>query len=145
MAIPFSRSTRSINHDRYLSNMIGIVSILLLLILWIIWFFTGQLSIFASTVDYQVREDGMILGNFSAANLPKIKPGQQAELILPFHNGIRTEPIKAEVMNIPGSIGEPVEIALFGQVLSVDDEKGQLKIHLGFTTPAKLIWNSLQK
>jgi len=145
MAIPFSRSVRSMNHDRFLPGMIAIILICLVLFFWIAWFFSGQLSMYATTVDYTTREDGMLLGKFQASALPQIKPGQQAELILPPVDGKASEPIKAEVMNIPASAGEPVEIYLFNSDIPAGSAKGQLKILLGKTSPASLIWQSIQK
>ena len=144
MAIPFTRSTRSMNHDRFLPSLIGIILISLVLILWITWFFTGQLSIYASAANYKVREDGMLLANFSAASLAQIKPGQQAELILPAQNGKSSQPVQAEVMNLPAAAGEPVEIYLLGDELAAGTPAGQLKILTGKITPAAIIWNSIQ-
>ena len=144
MAIPFTRSTRSMHHDRYLPSLVGIILICMVLVLWMFWFFTGQLPVYTTAINFQVREDGMLLGNFSAASLPQIKPGQQAELTLSPQNGKNSEAIQAEVMNIPTSAGEPVEIYLFSAGLPADAPTGQLKILLGKITPARLIWNSIQ-
>ena len=144
MAIPFSRSTRSMNHDRFLPNLVGILLICLVLILWMAWFFTGQLAVYATTINYTVREDGMLLGNFPPASLAQISPGQPAELILPPQNGKSSDPIQAEVMNVPTSPGEPVEIYLFSEALPAGAPSGQLKILMGKITPAQMIWNSIQ-
>ena len=133
------------NHDRFLPNLIAIISICLVLVLWMIWFFSGQLAIYTTTVDYKIRDDGMLLGNFPTANLSQIMPGQQAELILPPQNGKIIQPIKGEVMNIPLNPGEPYEIFLFIDEISTETTKGQLKILLGKSSPAKMIWNSIQK
>jgi hypothetical protein len=145
MAIPFSRSTRSMNHDRFLPNLVGILLICLVLILWMVWFFTGQLAVYTTTINYSIREDGMLLGIFPAASLAQIAPGQSAELILPPQNGKSSDPIQAEVMNIPASAGEPVEVYLFSPALPAGTPTGQLKILMGKTTPAQMIWNSIQK
>jgi hypothetical protein len=144
MAIPFTRSTRSMNHDRFLPSLVGLILISLVLILWMSWFFTGQLSVYTSAANYKIREDGMLLANFPAASLAQIKPGQQAELILPAQNGKNSQPIQAEVMNLPASAGEPVEIYLFGAELPEGTPAGQLKILTGKITPAAIIWNSIQ-
>jgi hypothetical protein len=145
MSIPFTRSTRSMNHDRFIPSLVGIILISLVLILWMSWFFTGQLAVYATAISYQVREDGMLLGSFPADSLAQIIPGQQAELILPPQNGKSAAPIQAEVMNIPASDGEPVEIYLFSTDLPAGAPTGQLKILMGKTTPAQIIWNSIQK
>ena len=145
MAIPFSRSTRSMNHDRFQPGIIAILFICLVLVSWITWFFVGELSIYTSSMNYTIREDGMLLGKFPAASLPQIAPGQQAELILPAQNGKNTEPIQAEVMNVPANASEPVEIFLFSSEPGPTAQKGQLKILLGKTSPANLIWRSIQQ
>ncbi len=145
MAIPFSRSTRSINHDRFQPGIIAIVLICLVLVMWITWFFLGELTIYTSTMNYTTRDDGMLLGKFPAASLSQITPGQAAELILPTQNGKNMAPIQAEVMNVPTSASEPVEIYVFSSEPELAVQKGQLKILLGKTSPARLIWRSIQR
>lgn len=145
MALPFSRSTRSLRRDRFLPGLVAIGLICAVLGLWMAWFFAGRLSVYAISEDYTLRDDGLVLGQFPAASLPQIRPGQTAELILPAQEGKPVDPIRAEVMNVPGADGGPVEIYLFSTEVTAATPKGQLKILLGQVTPAALIWTSMQK
>ena len=145
MAIPFSRSTRSMNQDRYLPGVISIILISLVLILWMIWFFAGRLNLYASTTDFSTREDGMLLAVFPPAALTQIKPGLQAELILASTDGLASAPIPGEVMNLPSSQDGVLEIYLFTSNTLPEKVEGQLKVKLGQTSPANLVWHSIQK
>lgn len=145
MAIPFSQSIRSMNHDRFLPGLIAVILICVVLILWLLWFVTGSLPIYATTQNYQFREDGMLLATFQAESLRGITPGQSAELLLPMQNGKRADPIRAEVMNVPDSPAQPVEVFLLAELPPAGAAKGQLKILVQQVTPAVLIWNSIQK
>lgn len=144
MSIPFSRSTRAMNQDRFLPGLIGLMLISLVLILWMIWFFNGRLYLYASTINFSIREDGMLLCDFPPATIAQIKPGQQAEWILPAREGRAPASIPGEVMNVPGQEGGSVEVYLLSTDLP-DKPVGQLKIRLGETNPASLIWRSMQK
>lgn len=145
MSIPFTQSVRSMKHDRFLPGLIAILMISLVLVLWLVWFFTGTIAIYATTMNFSFREDGMALGQFPAESLRSITPGQSAELLLPAKNGKALAPIKAEVMNIPTNPAEPVELYLFAAEPPPDATKGQLKILLGKVSPIQLIWDSIQK
>ncbi len=145
MSIPFTQSIRSMNHDRFLPGLIAILMIGTVLALWLVWFFNGALAIYATTVDIKIREDGMVLARFPAESLRAITPGQSAELIFPMKNGKAVTPIRAEVMDVPTSAAEPVEVYLFTAEPPADTAKGQLKILLGRVSPIKLIWDSMQK
>lgn len=145
MSIPFARSTRSMNQDRYLPGLISLILISLTLILWMIWFFTGRLNLYASTMDFNIREDGMLLCVFPPATLPQIKPGQQAELILSGTDGQSSSSIPGEVMNVPDSEGGTVEVYLFTSEPPLNQTGGQLKVRLGQSSPASLIWRAIQK
>ena len=48
-------------------------------------------------------------------------------------------------MNVPANASEPVEIFLFSSEPGSTAQKGQLKILLGKTSPANLIWRSIQQ
>jgi hypothetical protein len=133
------------NHDRYLPGLIAIIMICLVLVLWLIWFVTGSLPIYVTTQTIQLREDGMLLATFPAEGLRGIAPGQNAELLLPLHNGKRTDPIQGEVMNVPDNPSKPVEVFLLAELPASGTAKGQLKILVRQVTPAVLIWNSIQK
>lgn len=145
MAIPFARSTRSMNQDRFLPGIIAILLISLILILWMTWLFTGQLTVYATTAEFSIREDGMLLCVFPAGSLPQLKPGQQTELILVGLDDPSAAPIPGEVMNVPAIEEGPVEVYLFTSEPLPPDVSGKLKVKVGQTSPASLIWHSIQK
>jgi len=144
VAIPFSRSVRSINHDRFLPNLIAISLICLTLVLWMVWFFAGELSIYSSSSDYETRSDGMLLVKFAPASLAQLRPGQQARLFLSPQESNASEPIRAEVMNVPSQADQPVEVYLFTSGVDIRGQKGIVKVLIGKTSPAQLVWNSIR-
>jgi len=143
MAIPFSRSIRSMNHDRYLPGLIGIFGIGIILILWIAWFFGGHLSVYETSSDIQTRDDGMLLVKFPETALQRLAPGQQVELNLTNANPGSPSLVKGEVMNLPANPGDPVEIFPMDTLQAADPIKGQMKVLVGSISPALMIWQSI--
>lgn len=133
------------NQDRFWPGLVAILMISAVLFMWMAWFFFGRLAVYATSVDYQIRDDGMLLGTFTGDTQAMLLPGQQAELVFPHLDANSPEPLKAEVMDVPAAGKGPVEIYLFSSDLPADLPKGQLKVMLGYTSPAALVWDSIQK
>lgn len=57
MAIPFSRSTRSLNADSYRRSTFGIIAVLLVLAAWIVWLFAARVSLYEVTTAARLEVD----------------------------------------------------------------------------------------
>lgn len=143
MAIPFSRTVRSMYHDSFRPSLIAVTIIGLLLLFWMTWFFMGRLPIYATSSDFQVQEDGMLMANFPAASFEGLRPGQTGEFV-PTMAGANTQsPIRVQIMDVPASPAEPVEVYLDAAELLPPGQTGSIKVLVGRITPAKLLWRSI--
>lgn len=144
MAIPFTRSTRSMNNDSYLPGLVAVVSLSLVLLMWLVWFLTWPLPVTVSSSQYTIRaDDGMLLVNFPPESLNQVRPGQRAELILT-RNGSEGKPIVGEVMNLPEKPTDPLQIFLFNSDPPEKLQDGKVAIVINETTPAMLLFQSMQ-
>ncbi len=57
MAIPFSRTTRSINADSYRRSTLGLVAILLALTVWVVWLFAARVALYEVTTSARLEVD----------------------------------------------------------------------------------------
>ena len=100
MAIPFSRSIRSVQADRGKITLLGILFSSLLLITWLFWFLTSKIEVKQMTTDVVPHKQGDVFAFYPRQNALKIRIGQEArysllntqEEIAPF--------IPAQVMDI---------------------------------------------
>lgn len=143
MAIPFSRSLRSMTHDSYLPGLAGIIGISLILILWIAWFFGGQMSVYETSTDFQLRDDGMLIVKFPDSAVGSMQAGQQVEIRIT--NGDAGSPIElpGELMKLPPYPGDPVEIYPLGNFPREGALKGEVKVLVGKVSPAQMVWRSI--
>jgi hypothetical protein len=145
MAIPFSRTTRSMKHDSYRPSLIAVTIIGLLLVVWMTWFFMGRLPIYATSTDFKVQEDGLLIVNFPATSFENIRPGQNGEFVPTVAGANKPSPIPIQIMDVPASSAEPVEVYLESANLLAAGQTGSIKVLLGQITPAEMLWRSIGK
>ena len=80
MAVPFSRSLRSLGADRYRGALLGLVTATLLLLAWTLWFFSAGVAIHESSDSVTVTGSDSLEATFSDSVFPRIRVGQQALL-----------------------------------------------------------------
>lgn len=80
MAIPFSRSLRSIQMDSMSWSITGLMISILLLGAWLIWFFFSPVSINEISKEVTVDDNGKILAKFPKKSLDRIESGQSADI-----------------------------------------------------------------
>lgn len=80
MAVPFSRSLRSLGADRHRGALLGLVIASLLLIAWILWFLGAGVAIYETSDQVSVTGSDSLLATFSDLAFPRIRVGQHAAL-----------------------------------------------------------------
>lgn len=60
MAIPFSRSTRSLNADSYRRSSLGLITVMLVLGAWIAWLFLARVSLYEVTDTARLEVDSAV-------------------------------------------------------------------------------------
>ena len=57
MAIPFSRSTRSLNADSYHRSSLGLITVMLILAAWVAWLFLARVTLYEVTDTARLEVD----------------------------------------------------------------------------------------
>lgn len=60
MAIPFSRSTRSLNADSYRRSSLGLITVMLVLFAWIAWLFLARVALYEVTDTARLEVDSAV-------------------------------------------------------------------------------------
>lgn len=84
MAIPFSRSLRSLHADGFRPALIGLVIAIVLIGAWCSWFFLTEITLYQTARNAEIRHE-FITVELPANKLERIRPGQAARLYL---NGV---------------------------------------------------------
>ena len=143
MAIPFSRTVRSMNHDRFRPGLVVIIFLGLILLAWMIWLFTGNLPIFASSQDLKVGENGNLQVQFPAESFSGLTTGQTGTFISSIQTSPSSAPLEVQIMAVPFSSREGVEVYVFATEKIPSNVTGTVKILVGEITPAMLVWSSI--
>ena len=60
MAIPFSRSTRSLKADSYRRSSLGLVAVMLVLAVWVAWVFLARVALYETTATARLETDNAV-------------------------------------------------------------------------------------
>jgi hypothetical protein len=82
MSLPFSRSLRSLDSDRFLVARIGLLFSGLMVAALLIWFFLGKVSVYENSSELEFISEGTISGQFSPESIARLRPGQEGRLRL---------------------------------------------------------------
>lgn len=80
MAIPFSRSMRSLGADNFRFALVGLIVAIVLFTAWTIWFFLAQITLYETGQVVEVTREGLVVADFSSEALGRIRQGQFALL-----------------------------------------------------------------
>ena len=123
MAIPFSRSLRSIQMDSMRLSLSGLIITILLLSAWLGWFFLASISINEISKDVTVDVKGEIRAKFPKAAVERIESGQNASIRIEMKN-------PASAQN--GVASMPLTITFAGIVMKkpflMADENGNVEL-----------------
>ncbi|MFO1353105.1 MAG: hypothetical protein U1F68_21480 [Gammaproteobacteria bacterium] len=148
MAIPFARSTRSLNADHYHFTLIGTVVAILLLCAWCIWFFFAQVTFFESSQEARGSDGETLVARFPKDHLHRIARGQHA-LFRPDGSAGRTPVYPALVLSVdrdtPSEWGE-VTLRLRARAPEPNNPSGALtgrvEIEVERISPATIVMRS---
>jgi multidrug resistance efflux pump len=91
MAIPFSRSTRSLNADSYRRSSLGLITVMLVLAAWVAWLFLARVALYEVTdtarleVDTAVHPvDSPVSGRIVATHLAMGADVQAGDVLVEF-------------------------------------------------------------
>jgi len=144
MALSFSRSVRSLQQDRFVPALAGLVIGTLLLIAWSAWFFLAKVTLYETSSELDVRRDGALIATFTPEALGRLRPGQSAMLHLATGAGGEMQSFPAVVMTTPSASEEDAQVELF--VYSPEPLQpgltGQVRVEVEYVSPAVLALRS---
>lgn len=82
MTIPFSKTTRSLQSDRFLSRSIWLILALALLALWLTWFTQAKISMWAESKEASLRTASDIEAIFPSDAFFQLEIGQAGRFVL---------------------------------------------------------------
>jgi len=82
MSLQFSRSMRSLTIDSYRASRIGMILAAILMLGLILWFLLAKVSLYETSTNVTLTQDGRLLASFNSDALARIQPGQTATISL---------------------------------------------------------------
>jgi hypothetical protein len=82
LSLQFSRSIRSLTIDSYRASRIGMILAAILLLVLILWFLLAKVSLYETSTNVTLTQDGRLLASFSPEAQARIQPGQTATIRL---------------------------------------------------------------
>ncbi len=143
MALPFTRSMRSLESDGDYFSTVGSIIVILLLIAWGIWFFGSRITLVETGQILQTSTDGTVWAEFPAtisSNIYRDQPAmirfQSAEMqdVIAIPATVLSSELEGDLVNVL-LYAEPDQttIALFE-----DGVAGQVDLETGQISPAML-------
>jgi hypothetical protein len=142
VSIQFSRSTRSLNIDSYRVSRIGLAVGIILIIALILWFFFARVSIYASTQQVSLRDDGRLVAVFPSENASRIHPGQIAILRLLSSGDQPPLAVEGYVFDVPANSQEAEILVLESDLNGIQltqDMKAQVDVEIDSITPFTMV------
>jgi multidrug resistance efflux pump len=76
LSIQFSRSIRSLNIDSFKASRVGLIFGSVLMLALVFWFFFARVSVYETSQELSIDEQGYILAEFPDDSMTKIQAGQ---------------------------------------------------------------------
>jgi hypothetical protein len=143
MALPFTRSMRSLESDGDYFSTVGSIIVILLLIVWGIWFFGARITLVETGQIFQTSTDGTVWAEFPATLNNNIYRDQPA--VIRFQSAEMQEftAIPATVLSTELE-GDLVNVLLYAEpnlttiALFEEGVTGQVDLETGQLSPAVL-------
>jgi hypothetical protein len=100
MAIPFSRSMRSLKADRFRTSLVGLSVGMLVLAAWLGWFFFARITLYETSPNATLSTSGEIAADFAPTALGRVTAGKAAIMRLNTGPGGSPQTIPAIVMEV---------------------------------------------
>lgn len=143
MAVPFSRSTRSLSADNHRFALLGLASAMVLVTAWCGWFFFARITLHEISQDARLDNAELIVAVYPKSVLGRIVRGQTARF-QPDGLALKTAipAVVSEVTRTDGDVGHVTLILIHERGLPRSLEPnatGQLSIEVGQISPARLV------
>lgn len=145
MTVQFSRSTRSLKHDRGFAGYVILISATAVIAAWLAWFFFAPVTLYETSTQFTIRRDGLLLVSFPEAALTRIVPGQTAIFSPAISANEFGSSLPALVMDTPASTGRRdglVHVYLHIPTQPTANLTGEVKIAVEEVSPFTLILRS---
>ncbi|MCB0063192.1 MAG: hypothetical protein KDE19_13805 [Caldilineaceae bacterium] len=143
MALPFTRSMRSLESDSDYFSAVGSIVVILLLVAWGIWFFGARITLVETGQIIQTATDGTVWAEFPAAISSQIYRAQPAMIRFQTADTEEATAIPATVLSTEPA-GDLVNVLLYAEPdrttipLFEEGLSGQVDLETGQLSPAML-------
>ncbi len=145
MSLPFSRSLRSLNTDSFLVARIGLILSGAALAALLFWFFLGKVSLFETSDQLEVNEQGNLMAQFNQGTASHIQPGTEGKLSLMTGQGEQPVTIPVYVFRIDRET-DRVELLIGGSIenspASTGTIDGMVSIEIARVAPVEIVLRS---
>ncbi len=148
MPIAFSRSTRSLNNDRFFPWWVTLGVAILLLTAWAGWFFATRVGVYETSTALQMNRDQTLTATFPAGALARIRPGQPATVRAGQDADGQSTTLRAVVSEItrkPTEEQGQVKLHFTSAAPSRQQPPAELQIEVGQVSPAEMLLRSASR
>jgi hypothetical protein len=144
MAISFVRSLRSLESDSAQAPAAALVVACLLVGVWVLWVVLAPVELHETSQDWSVSRDGSLIVRFPLEKMPRLRPGQPAELLGPSEPGRPPERWAAIVTDTPYRAENRLEVGTVRVELLADrgprkPASGTVRVQVEQVTPLTLM------
>lgn len=100
MPIPFSRSLRALETDRFQSSIRRLILIGVLMIVWLGWFFMAPITRYEVSETARFTDDLQVIAYFPPSALGYLRPGQLGQLRLDGFPSVQYSPLPVVVETV---------------------------------------------
>jgi len=145
MALPFTRSLRSLQTDSDHAATVVIGLVVLLLTAWGVWFFGARIALTEMGRIVQTSLDGMVWAEFPAESGARLRPEQPAQIRFHETNGQQSKPVSATVLSVDPRPDGPLRVTLYAALDAenirafTQGRSGDVAIEAERLSPAQLL------
>lgn len=142
MAVPFSRSLRSMKIDSFRASLLGLILSAALVAALIAWFFLARITLYEYSTGLTVSEEGRIFATFRPESMPRVRIGQSGVLRLDLGDELGEAALPVLVIDKQSDRNQVELLVLDGEIpssLSVDELIGQVEVEAEYISPARLV------
>lgn len=149
MAVPFSRSSRTLTADSFRYTLVALLVAAVLLTGWCVWFFGTTIKFTESSEDLRQGEGGTLIVWFPKDKLSRIHPGQQARFFPTITTAKQTGGIAAVVAEVDhlatqdkGQVVLVIKADRQSAASLTDEWSGRVEVEVESASPASLVMRS---
>lgn len=142
MAVPFSRSLRSMKIDSFRASMIGLILAAVLVVALIAWFFLARITLYEYSTGLTISDEGRIYATFRPESMPRVRVGQSGLLRLELGEEMGEVTLSVYVIDKQPDRNQVELLVVDGDIpsgLSADELLGQVEVEAEYISPARLV------